>query len=333
MTRMTRMMFAAALFVAVGSPASRAVEPDKLLPEGTDGVAIINVRQIIDSEIFKKYAQGPVKQALDKADARKILGDLGLDPLKDIHQVVVGIVDTSYKPSAQPKIFGIVHGKFDRQKLMTAAEAQAKKDGDNFAIVKDGNTVLFRFLPPMGGESIYAAIVNDETIFASNEKKLVTATLKAAATNQAARVDKDLAALLSKLDDKAALVAATVVKGKIEAPTVPPGLPVKLDGFLKALPGVESLTSVVKIGKDIDIEATLEMKDVAAANDMRTGLDELLQSVKGLLALAGMQTPQIKPLGDVLAGIQMSSRNKSVNMSAKITGEVIGTIISMAGKK
>ena len=69
---------------------SRAAEPDKLLPADADTVVTVNIKQILDTDIIKKYALEQLKQALDGQDAKKLLTELGLDPLKDIDRIVVG---------------------------------------------------------------------------------------------------------------------------------------------------------------------------------------------------------------------------------------------------
>ena len=92
MTRLSRTLMGAALVLGLTTTA-RAAEPDKLLPADTDTVAVVNLRQIIDSDIIKKYALEQIKQLLDGQDAKQILTDLGLDPLKDVEKVVIGSVE------------------------------------------------------------------------------------------------------------------------------------------------------------------------------------------------------------------------------------------------
>ena len=81
----------AALVVgALAANPSRAAEPDKLLPADADTVVCVNIKQILDTDIIKKYSLEQLKQALDGQDAKKLLTELGLDPLKDIDRIVVG---------------------------------------------------------------------------------------------------------------------------------------------------------------------------------------------------------------------------------------------------
>src|SRR4051794_26808628 len=88
--RMARRLFAAAFLAVVVAAPVRAAEVDVLLPAETEAVMFVNVRQILDSDLVKKYALGQVKQALQGNENQKLLKDLGLDPLKDIDRVTVG---------------------------------------------------------------------------------------------------------------------------------------------------------------------------------------------------------------------------------------------------
>src|SRR5687767_10960309 len=96
---------AALAVVLAASPTTRAAEPDKLLPADADTVMVVNVKQIIGSEIIKKYALEQMKQALQGGEAQKFFGELGLDPLKDVDKIVVG---ASGKDQADAKALIIV---------------------------------------------------------------------------------------------------------------------------------------------------------------------------------------------------------------------------------
>ena len=145
MRRLSRVLLGAALVVGVltaNSPTTRAAEPDKLLPAEADTVVSVNIKQILDTDIIKKYALEQLKQALDGQDAKKLLTEIGLDPLKDIDRVVVG---ANFKSPADIKYLMIVHGNFDPDRLYKAAEKQSKVDADRFAMIKDGDTVVFKY--------------------------------------------------------------------------------------------------------------------------------------------------------------------------------------------
>jgi len=325
MTRLTRFGLAAALAVVL-TPTARAADLDRLLPAEADTVMYVNVKQILGSEVVKKYALEQIKQALDGNDAKKVLGELGLDPLKDIDRVVLGSAGTD--PNDM-KFLVIVHGTFDPEKLYKAAEVQSKKNPDQFSMIKDGKTVMFKFQSDKGNP-VYATVIDDKTVIASSEKKLIGNALAAAADQKPAAVKADLAALVKKQDEKASVFAVSVVKGKFDNLKLPAGgqIPIDLSGLEKVLPKTETMSVVVKVAADVTLEVVLGMKDEDSAGDMRNVLDELLKAVKPLAQFAGAADPRAKPLGDILSTVKTTTKNKEVTVTGKVTGTNIGKMIN-----
>ncbi len=333
MTRFPRLLLGVALVVGL-APSARAAEPDKMLPADADSVVVVNVKQILGSEIIKKYALEQIKQLLDGADAKQLLTDLGIDPLKDVDKVVAASVDTKVNNPGDGKFLLVVHGAFDPDKLTKTAEAYAKKDGETISIIKDGNTTLFKFQPPNGQAAIYAAIANKTTVLASNERKMVSAALKAADSQTPPALKKEIADLLRKADDKASVYVVSLLKGKLDDVKLPGGgnLPIKLDALEKVLPKLETALIAVNIGADVLMDVTLGMKDEDSAGDMRNALDDILKDLKPLAQLAGAAEPRLKPLGDILASVKTSSKNKDVTITGKVTGAQIGKIVNPKGE-
>jgi len=331
MIRLSRLVFGAALFAGLAASPAKvgAAEPDKLLPADTDIVAIINLKQVLETDIIKKYALDQIKQLLDGQDIKKLLGDLGLDPLKDVEKLVISTSETKFEAGAEPKFLLIVHGKFDAEKLFKTAEAEAKKDGDKFALIKDGNTVMFKYQGAEGQPPLYATVVNDTTVIAASEKKIITTALKAEAAAKPAALKKELADLLKKADDKTSIFVAGLLKGKLDDLKIPGGgmIPIKFDDLEKLIPKMESVAVAVKIGTDVLVDVTIGMKDDDSAGDMRNALDDLLKQIKPLVQLLGAAEPRAKPLADVLGSIKTGSKNKDVTISGKVTGANIGKMI------
>lgn len=329
MTRLTRFGLAALLVLGLAVPAARSATPDKLLPANADTVASVNLRQILDSDIAKKYALEQVKQMLEGREAKQLITDLGLDPLKDIDRLVVATMDTS---KDNTKYLLIVHGSFDTEKLFRTAEAETKKNGDKFAMIKDGNTIIFKYQPENGDPPMYGTVVNDKTVIAASDKKLIADAL-AAEKNGPAKLKPELGALIKKMDDKASAYAVSMVKGKFDDVKIPGGgnIPVDLSGFEKALPNAETISVSVRISVDVNLEVTLGMKDDDAATDMQNSVEDLLKQIKPLAALAGAADPRAKPLADILATVKTTAKNKDVVITGKVAGAAIGQMIKGDG--
>jgi len=315
---------AAAVVVLAAGPMVRAAEPDKLLPTDSEFVLSVNVKQIVDSEIVKKYALEQIKQALQGADAKKFLTDLGLDPLKDVDRFIVG---GSGKDASDAKALMILHGKFDPDKLFKAAEAQTKKDPDHFSLVKDGKDVMFKYQPETGNP-VYGTAVDETTVIAGTDKKMITTALAAGGKKPA--VSKDLAALLSKMDDKASLWLVGVTKDKLNNAKFPKGGGAP-PGLQEQVQKMETVALVVRITADISLEVTLGMPNGDSADEFSKMIDDLLQQAKGALPFLAAMNPQLKPLVEVVKTLKSTTKDKAVIVTGKMPGSAIGELLKLGG--
>jgi hypothetical protein len=326
MMRLSRLAMAAA-FAVLAASSARAAEADPLLPADSDTVGYVNVKQLVDSDVVKKYAIEQIKQLLAGQEAKKLLEDMGLDPLKDIEKIWMG----SYgKGKDDQSMLVIVHGKFDPDKLFKAAEAATKKDGDKFTMIKDGSTTLFKYQPDQGNP-VYGTVVDETTVIAGSDKKLIATALKQAQDKKKAPINAQLSAMVKKMDDKVSMFGVSVVKGKFDNLKLPMQNFIDLAAFEKALPKTDTISVVVKVTADINLEVTFGMKDDDAATDMGAAMAKVIDGIKGLVPLLAAAEPKAKPLIDVVKTVKTDVKNKDVTVTGKVTGENLGKMINPDG--
>jgi hypothetical protein len=326
MFRLSRIGLGAALAVALAVTSVRAAEADKLIPADAEFVAAINVKQILESDIIKKYALEQMKQTLQGNDAQKMLTQLGLDPLKDIDKVVLA---GSGKDQTDAKFLAIVHGTFDPEKLYKAAEAQTRKDADKFSLIKDGKDVMFKFQPD-NGNPVYGTVVDEKTVIAASEKKLITEALATSGAAKKPALSRELSGLITRMDDKASLWMVGVTKGKLDNVRLPGGgggNPQLADQIAK----MDTLSIVLRVTTDVALEANLGMKDAQSADDFGQSIAELLDTAKGALPFLAAQNPQLKPLVDASKTLKSSVKDRSVVVTAKLPGAAIGELLRGPG--
>jgi len=324
MLRPSRLGLAAAVAVVLAgtAPAARAADVDKLLPADSEYVIAVNVRQVLDSEIIKKYALGQLKDLLAGNDAQKFLKDLGLDPLKDIDRIVVGASGTD---QTDAKALFVIHGKFDPQKLYKAAEAHTKQDPNHLSLVKDGADVMFKFQPD-NGNPVYGTVINETTVVAGTDKKLVSAALAASGGDKKPAVNKDLAALVGRMDEKASLYVCALTKDKLDKLKLPPGAGAAPD-LKKQLGNMDSVTLVVKVSADVSLEVNLGMADNTAADEMGKMVEDGLTQIKGLLPFLVANDPNMKPLADAAKSLKSGVKGKTVSITGRLPGDAIGKLL------
>jgi hypothetical protein len=327
MTYLHRFVFGTILVAGLSSATVRAAEPDKLIPASADTVVQVNVREILEADITKKYALEQLKQLLDGNDAKKILTELGLDPLKDIDQLIISGNGTNKNDS---KVLFIVHGNFNPDKLTKAAEGEIKKNPDKLSVIKEDNTTIYKFPVDHFDKPFYATILDEKTVVAASEKSMILSAVKANGANEAASIKQELAELLKKVDGKASIYATSIVKGKLDDIKIPGGggLPVDLSAFQELLPQIETMSLVVRVKSDVNVEMTLGMKNENAAGEFQTAFNTLLKQIKPLVGLLGGNQPQFKPLVDVLDSIKTLATKKDCVITGKVTGANIGKIIN-----
>ena len=325
MLRSSRFGVAAAVAVVLAGtngPAARAADVDKYLPADSEAVVVLNVRQVLDSDIIKKYALGQIKDFLAGTDPQKFLKERGLDPLKDINRVVIGGSGTD---QSDAKGLFIIHGKFDPQKLYKAAEAQTKQDPDHFSLVKDGADVMFKFQPEKGNPW-YGTVVNENTVVVGTEKKLVSTALAASGGDKKPAINKDLAALVGRMDEKTSLFICAVTKDKLAKLPIPGGAGAA-PGLKDQLGKMDSVTLAVKVTGDVSMEIGLGMADNTSADEMGKMVDDGINQLKGLAPFLVANDPNMKPLADAAKSLKSTVKGKTVSISGKLPGDAIGRLL------
>jgi len=315
MTRLVRPALGLALAAVVAAGPARGADADPLLPADADVVVSVNVRQALQSDIVKQYAMESLKKALQENDAQKLLRDLGLDPLKDLDRVVVG---GSGKDETDMKYLVIIHGTFDPEKLYKAAEAQTRKDADHYALVKDGKDVMFKYTPD-NGNPYYATVVDDKTIILSGDKKGISTALAVPAKSKA-DLGREMNALVKGMDDKATLWAVALTNGRLDKLKGPAANP----AVAGQLANLQSLSTVVRVEKDVTLNITLGMKDNAAAEETGKTLGGLLR----LLPILAANQAELKALVEPARSLKSEVKDRNVVITGKLTGTTIGELIA-----
>lgn len=324
MTRFTRPILGLVLLAGLAAPV-RAAEVDPLLPAETEGVVQINFRQILESDLIKKYALEQIKQALQGADAKKMMETVGVDPLKDIDRATISFWG---KDPQDMNGVGIIRGKFDPAKLYKAVEEITKKEPEKAEIVTEGTYKMVKVNPEKeGSKPVYISVADEKTIVAGSSAKLVASTLSAAAKAGKPQVKKELAAVILAQDEKASLFMCGLTEGKVD---VPPGLNIPgVDGakLAKQLETMKSFSLTINVTGDVSLEVGMGMKDADSADDFANTVDGLVNTAKTFLPLLAAQQPAFKPLVDeVTKSLKSKVKDTNVTLSLKVTAEAIGMV-------
>jgi hypothetical protein len=317
MLRRHSLWFCAVGLVAAAASA-RAGDVDKYLPDDTEMVVAVNVRQIVESDLFKKNVEAAAREALKNADEiADALKDLGLDPFTDVDRVIAAM------PSGADQDRGLViaHGRFDLDKFRAKGEQAAKDQPDVVKIHKvtdgdGGKFTVYEVRPNVASQPVFLALPDKTTVLASPGKDyVVDAMRKGSAKEKPALKNKEIQGLLEKMNDKQGVSLAIVGSALTE------GAPQEVKDIFEK---VDAVGGGVTITDEIKIEIAISAKDADDAKDIGESVKGDLKQVRLLLsALAFAQSNELDALLDVVNSIKISVKDKTVVVKGAVSADVI----------
>ena len=318
--RITLFAFALAL-TPISGAALRAADIDPLVPPDTQTYLSINVKSILESSLFEKQLLGPVKDLLGEApEVKDILGDLGFDPLKDIHRVLFAMPGG---PDADRGL-AIAHGTFDVAKFEKRAKDAAENNDDVLKVHKvklgaDATATVWEVVVPGQDTSIFVAIVSDKIMVASPGKDYVIDALKQhRAKKKATLKNKEFQALVESLDAKQTISIA--VLGKSLAAAVADVLPA---GIADSLGKIEAIGGGLTVGDEVKLDLVVAGQDATSAESIRSTLDKGVKLGMVGLALLTEGRKELEVLLEVVKTIKVGGKGKVVSVSAKLTADML----------
>jgi hypothetical protein len=313
----------AALLLA--APA-RAVEADKLLPNDTETVITINVKQILTSPLAKKTplidkAREFVK---DQGEASQVLTDLGFDPFTDLESIVL-----AFSGASEPdRGLVILHGKFDQAKFKAKAEETAK-DMENVLKIhkvpdgRGGETELYEANIPGVQHTMYVALAGKNSLVASGGKDYVLDAIdKEAGKKKSQLKSQGLQALLARVDGTQsvwlAVLGSTLAKSQLA----------NTDEAKQIIDKLDDATAGLTLSKDLKLEVSVTAKNADDARELgakiRKGLNTALALAGGLAA----QNEKAEPLVDALKAVKPKIKGKVIGVQLDLSGEDIDKAIN-----
>jgi hypothetical protein len=285
---------------------ARAVEADKMIPGDAEAIVSINVRQLLDSDLFKKYGKDEVEKSLQDEKAKKLLDALGLNPLKDIDSILV----TSAGGTDKPKVLVVARGKFDVSKIKSAAEDYAKTKPEDLKISKDGDVTIYEGKGD-NGQKVFAHLVSDgKTLLASTDKDYLVNAIK----NPSDGPSKELKGALTKVSGKESIWAAAVITEAMKQQMASNPQTKNLAGKL------ESITGDINVGNDIALDLVIHTTDAMAAGDVK----KMLNQVKPILTLMAQSNEDAAPIvQDLIDNLKITTEQSSVKVSLKVSQDLI----------
>ncbi len=315
-----RSLWLCALSVFAAAAPARAADLDKYLPEDTEMVVSINVRQILDSDFFKKNVGDAARDALNGVDqAPEVLKDLGFDPFKDLDRVIVAA------PGGAEKDRGLViaHGRFDLDKFRAKAEQVSKDEPDILKIHKisdgaDGKFLVYEVTVNEQAPAVFVALADATTLLASPGKDYVVDAMRKLSSKEAPVLkNKQMQGLLERMNDKQS-VSLAVVGGAL---TPGDGVPQEVKDLFEK---IDALGGGVTLDDNVKIEVAATAKNADEAKDVVDNFKSYLNQARLLLsALAFTKNAKVDVLIDLVNSVKISVKDKTVVVKATVSADSI----------
>jgi hypothetical protein len=292
-------------FASVG----RAAEVSKFLPNGTEGLLTINVKQFLEAPLIKDKLDtlkllfqgygGPVQKALE---------EIGLDPFADLERVAVAV------PNGQQPENSVllVHGKFDVEKATARAEKLAKEHKDLFAATKEGAYSFWELTPPGKDAKVYLALLDDKLLVASGNRSSIVEALEKKAGKRNLEINRDFAQLLAKAN-----LDATVSFVGMPGQLANAGAGGELFGRL------QNVVAGVTLTEEVKIDVILNARNQDEAKVVIQMVKGAINQVKTLLQVQASKNPDFKPAVEVVDGFQVEQTGNAITVRGKIPKELL----------
>jgi hypothetical protein len=300
---------AAAVLGAAGS--TRAADVDKLTPNDSEALVFVNVRQILDSPLFKKHGLDEAKKALASSEeANKALKGVGLDPFQDVDSLQI---TANGGAGADGRMLIVAHGNFELAKIKAAAETYAKANTDKLKISKEGEQTVYEAVgQAVAGQdgTVFSLFTDAKTMLASNNKDYL---LTAAAKKNTGAPGKALNAVLGKVTGKESMFMALTISESTKK---------QLAGnkeIKEIADKLDSATITLDLANDAQAAVNIFTTDPKAASDIKVKLNQV-KGLAGLLAADPKAGPIVQELVD---NLKITTEMNAVKMSIKVTEEMI----------
>jgi hypothetical protein len=297
----------------------RAANP-KFLPDDTEAVITINVKQFFDSELVKGNKE-LIDQAKNELEGRagdnplmKFLKQAEFDVFRDLKSITVAL-NGGKDPTAL-----IIEGKFNEEKFAGIVEEFARGNADALKIGKVAGRTIYEITPP-GEKVIFASLVDGKYLVATPSKEGLADSISRISGAKQARLKKDFSVLLNTVNDKQSFyVVATgpaLAKLAENAPIPNAG------GVINILQQVDGLSIAVTINKQVEIQLGLNATDDATAKKMSQDLNGALLGLQFLVNSRAQNDEKFALLVDVVKTLRITNQGSNIVLRGTISNETI----------
>ncbi len=284
----------------------------KMMPKSSTGVVGIDVQRLMGTEAVAKALQEP--KAKEKFD--EFVKMSGIDPLKDISYLGIGLVGTF--SGGSPEGGAIISLKYDKAKLQGLIKEKAPEAKEE---LYNGVTVYSNIDGDKGKQTTRAAFLDDSHIVLGSEKGVKGIIDVRQKKSESLAKNAEMTAILKKADKSGLMWGAFAVPQEL----IKKGI--EGNPQLKVLEGI---TAVTMSYDDRPNGVVGDIRTVGGTKEQNASLASTLNGFKAMGAMFGGQEPAV---GEFLNGILITSGEDFTDLSISVSREVMDKIGKLAQSK
>jgi hypothetical protein len=318
-----RILFLKSVLVVV-SLAGRALPAlsadfEKLLPDDTDLLLTVNVKQILGSGAFAKHFRPMVEDFLKSETAQSYLKDSGFVPLKDVDRVALVMGRSAHEVEADPNTnhvslgvtpFLIIQGRFDPPKLQAKAAKLAKQKPGLLKTTQVGGVNVYEFAGPFPA---FAAVLDNATVIAGRQSHVFAAIDKASGKKYGELQHKAMVEALASLDPKQSaewLAIEPTVMGKSVTATNNQKPQIKLQTLGDS--GIAFIRVRAMVGDDVKVKAEIVAKDAAQATKTMQMIEQALKEGIKHIQDEAQREKELLPVVDLVKSVKTAAKDRTI---------------------
>jgi hypothetical protein len=290
--------------IAIFAGSLNAATADKYLPDDSEAVLTVNVRQFLETPLINRDLD-KLREALKSQE--KISAELekvGLDPLKDIDLITIA----GAPGQGDDHFLLVAHGRFDAAKLDARARNAVAEESDKVSEVKEEDHTFYSITQPGAARVFYIAWPESGTIVASPSKDLILHVFAVQAGKSQSSLNQDMVGLLDKVDEKS--IASVVGLGSLFKDTPQAGQ-------------VQHLSGSVTIDQSMHLTAAVAVKDVETAEALTKTITDGLAQAKTMLSMAAKDREDLGPAISLLEAIKIRREGDTISIEGELTEDLL----------
>jgi len=298
-----------------------AADLDKYLPDDAQFVISVNLRQLIDSELFKQFGEKPAQKQLERGgQVEKILDLIGLNPMKDLHQVTIAGPEAE---QANKDVLVVIHGDLNPTKIGQAADAFATSNPDALTIEKTSEATLY--VVHQDGKAVaYVAVPGSHVLLAAGTRERVLDAVAKHSGGRQTKVSAGLKELVGQINGKQSVWVAALVTDKIKNRLRKDQQSRKYSEQIDAVSGGLTITDSVKVNVNV------HMSTPAAAADLTALLRFVVPFAGGMMANQPQAKDYAPLINEVTRSLKFTSEKKVAGVELLVSKQLINKIMDAA---